>query len=76
MQEWISEKERKPDLIRSWKDREKSFSESDFALVIRLDGKYDIAQYKVSRNGEFWENRSGPVGNITHWMPLPEPPKE
>ncbi len=72
MQGWISVK---PNLIRSWKDSEKSFSESDYVLCICSGREYDIVQYKVSRNGEFWESRSGYARNVTHWMPLPEPPK-
>jgi hypothetical protein len=75
---WISVKDRLPELRQE-------------VLVIR-DGWYALAcRRKVERkplpppqfnNIEIWEWDYGveetfvPDGSVTHWMPLPEPPKE
>ena len=63
---WISVKKRLP------KDRED-------VLVYRLDESFDIAaRNPLSETCAYW-SCSDEVCNdseITHWMPLPEPPKE
>lgn len=70
MTEWINVKDRLPD------DKEQYLicNESNF-------GKIDIAYYqpigdKFSNYEPFWQARSHRSTGVTHWMPLPEPPKE
>lgn len=63
---WISVKERLPDI-----DAE--------VLIVTGEGLYDVAQY--SGADRFWTLERNPlawvtVADVTHWMPLPEPPKE
>ena len=72
---WIPVTERYPEI-----DRENSCSEY---VVVRLEnGTYCIANYVQDTKGkEFFEcDRLLPCGamygKVTHWMPLPEPPKE
>lgn len=67
--EWISVKDRLPD------DKELYLicTESNF-------GKIDIAYYqsigdKFSNYEPFWQGRSSRSTRVTHWMPLPKPPK-
>ena len=65
VQEWIPVKDRMPE-------------NSGFYLVLHQD-KYDrsasiaIDYYVMCGAGEWWANEF--THNITHWMPLPEPPK-
>ena len=63
---WISVEERLPNI-----DAE--------VLIYADEGLYDVAQYSggerfwtLERNPDCWVTASG----VTHWMPLPEPPKE
>lgn len=67
---WISVKDRLPD------DKELYLicNESNFE-------KINIAYYqpigdKFSNYEPFWQGRSSRSTCVTHWMPLPEPPKE
>lgn len=63
---WISVEERLPDI-----DAE--------VLICTDEGLYDVTQYSggerfwtLERNPDCWVTALG----VTHWMPLPEPPKE
>ena len=63
---WVSVEERLPDI-----DAE--------VLIYTDEGLYDVAQY--SGGERFWTLERNPVcwvtaSGVTHWMPLPEPPKE
>ena len=62
MTDWISVKDRLPD-------------HSGYYLVYALGGQ-DIAEYykSVKPSGGFQNHRL--TYTITHWQPLPEPPKE
>ena len=44
--------------------------------VIVYDGKNVFEAHYTFMNKDFWYTDSlHPLKNITHWMPLPEPPK-
>lgn len=67
--QWISVKDRLPD-------------ESEIILAVNNTLPYDqcIAQYGFFTGGKFYydysiNNEDIEIENITHWMPLPEPPK-
>ena len=63
-QRWISVAERLP--------------EDDFEVLVYTDrygGRHEFAYY-VPRLGAWYQNCALLIPNITHWMPLPEPPKE
>ncbi len=66
---WISVKDRLPEYDRK-------------VLVTDVrDGYISISELKAGGKGlkDYWECEDGmrlPVSEITHWMPLPEPPKE
>lgn len=61
MQKWISVKDRLPDEFKN-------------VIVANKRGKtYDID--KAWWNGYSWDRcGKGPYRNVTHWIPLPEPP--
>ena len=71
MSGWISVKDRLPD-------------NDDFVLVIvsgkagniTLDNAIELAQFSMDEGWilEMWPEWEDP--KVTHWMPLPEPPKE
>lgn len=72
MMEWISVKDRLP-------------RDNTFALVcvsgkpkknISLENAYELAEFDMDEGWilEMWPEWEGP--KVTHWMPLPEPPKE
>lgn len=61
--EWISVNDRLPD--------------DGQEVVTYKNGIYEIQKYEKRRNG--WISRSywfWTMATVTHWMPLPEPPKE
>ena len=63
MSEWISVKDRLPD---------------EFEWVLACDKDRCVGEAMFTRIGERWD---GPYGEyqlhgVTHWMPMPEPPKE
>lgn len=60
-QGWISVKDRMPEYGRY------------LVTVVRDDGA--VAVHTATYNDLSWWMHSN-VGEITHWMPLPEPPKE
>jgi hypothetical protein len=61
MSEWISVKERLPE-------------PTPMVLAMCTDG-YELAYYGCY--GDKWTNTLGTETlNVTHWHPLPEPPKE
>ena len=75
---WISVKDRLPE--KAWEDNQKWFSKVVLAATGRsvLYGSFEVYKY----NGT-WEFGSYDEDfdfdrcvTVTHWMPLPEPPKE
>lgn len=67
---WISVKERLPD--------------KDTKVIIVDNGDVSVVTYGHGRaHDEWWDELNTDMdasptdcGNVTHWMPLPEPPKE
>ena len=60
-QEWISVEERLPEVGE------------DVLLYSKEDDKIDIGHYSIMFRRFFL--RKFEDGNVTHWMPLPKPPK-
>ena len=77
---WISVTERLPETkgITSFDIDGCSYEweRSDFVLGIDVVGEMHVVQYGEDERVKWWEDESGAYRNITHWMPLPEPPKE
>ena len=64
MGEWISVDNRFPD-------------NNAICLVCGKKGGMRVARAYVCKNYTWWTVvGTGKVFNVTHWMPLPEPPKE
>lgn len=70
MPRWISVKERLPD--------------GEVLALNNLQGSYGYQEYLIGYVGEDYQSDSGYLcenddailTNVTHWMPLPKPPKE
>lgn len=58
--QWVSVKDRLPD-------------PNNFVLTIDKLGFFYMD--RVNKNGK-WDEQDGGFNPVTHWMPLPEPPKE
>ena len=68
MSEWISVKDRLPEI--------KKYGTSDIVLAFdKRNGKCFALRYKTS-NETKWFCSGSEVCDITHWMQLPESPKE
>jgi hypothetical protein len=61
VQEWISVKDRLP--------------ENDGYIDVTTDGVVIPAYWHNDRLYAFTANSVATVGCVTHWMPLPQPPK-
>lgn len=62
--EWISVKDRLPDI-------------ADFVLGrVKQKGYNAYFETVMLCRWNFWADHHGDRVNVTHWMPLPEPPKE
>jgi len=67
MSDWISVEDRLPDNSTYIKD-------TDICHVLATDGK-DVTLLLYRHDGG-WKDAAGRgVSNVTHWMPVPEPPK-
>ena len=82
---WI-EQERKALLksVPKWIPVKESLPEGEVIAVNALKGSYGYREYIIGYVDEDYESDSGYscesegeiLVNVTHWMPLPEPPKE
>lgn len=66
--QWISVKDRLPDA-----------DEGDDFLAVSKNGNFVFEAYFVrdcGRGKNLWHDGCGNFYEVTHWMPLPEPPKE
>jgi len=71
--EWISVKERLPELTPIFKDGPRSSG-----LVLVFSGHYVFCgkyEETLTTRKARWESVHGRLMHVTHWMPLPEPPK-
>ena len=74
-QKWISVEEHLPDEINEI-DGGKDGTCSDLVIVfVRDDCGNSFICDDILSNGE-WVNYPAPLFEVTHWMPMPEPPKE
>ena len=80
VQEWIPVTERPPEVASKHKSYRHSYTKSIRVLCacVQKDGK------KMVKEGycEFWDDYPEPIwkipgtiDSVTHWMPLPQPPK-
>lgn len=60
MDKWISIKDRLP-------------MDNNYYLTAHFDSNPSVRTHQFSTTFQMWNSNSG--GPITHWMPLPEPPK-
>ena len=82
MAEWISVKDRMPNTMidkSSWSGWSDEYAPTDDVLCyIGEEGRQTVAWFSYTYNE--WttvdEATVYKYGEITHWMPLPEPPKE
>lgn len=77
--QWISVKDIMPELhhITSYSRYETvEYDISDPVLVATYEGVF-IARYEVDNDtAQYWIDSINEKIMVTHWMPLPEPPKE
>ena len=78
---WIPVTERLPELrIREYEEADgtrKQFWVSDKQLVFSSRGYITTANYETGPKYQGWLiNPCDTIQNITHWMPLPEPPEK
>lgn len=70
---WISVKDRLPELTEQFEDDNMCFYYSEKVLIFHKGGRIDVGY--LCEAG--WANDCfDEIKGITHWMPLPEPPKE
>ena len=74
--EWISVKDRFPEQPPNRVDDQgRSWFTPDIDCIV-YDGKIVFAAHYSFQNKFFWYSDTlHPLKNITHWMPIPEPPK-
>lgn len=76
---WISVKDRMPELaVADGYDNDGTpydFQISKYVLAYE-SGEMSIAMLEDDGKGPFWVTEGGSEIEVTHWMPLPEPPEE
>ena len=78
VQEWISVKDRLPELHEeAIKDEGETirYMVSNPFLAYTDKGVMTVCVYIVQDGREWWNEDSGTEHKVTHWMPLPQPPK-
>ncbi len=61
-------------VAQRWVDVKKQMPKVPIVLVARKDGSVGLDSTYSDGGRDYWYN-SG-IDNVTHWMPLPEPPEE
>ena len=76
VQEWISVEDRLPEQPPNRVDAQgRSWFTQDIDCIV-YDGKIVFAAHYSFQNKFFWYSDTlHPLKNITHWTPLPQPPK-
>ena len=76
VQEWIPVKDRLPEQPTNRVDEQgRSWFTPDIDCIV-YDGENVFAAHYYFQNKCFWYSDTlHPLKNITHWMPLPNPPK-
>lgn len=75
MTEWISVKDRLP-------ENQKGFLMHSVLMAYRVEDDGAFIDYEVAfKYGKFYafcciDGEFGVITNVTHWQPLPEPPKD
>lgn len=78
MSEWIDVNKELPKMTHRWLDRPHGPEYGHSADVLIFNGAIMVGNL-CFENGEVdgWAEAGGSIAkNITHWMPLPDPPKE
>ena len=75
---WISVEERLPELTQQIEDDSFLIDYSEDVLVLRRKTcSCEVCRLVVDLGKTKWEDRMfDEITGVTHWMPLPEPPKE
>lgn len=80
IQRWIAVSEKSPDLhTDDYEEPDGSrmqFEVSDPVWVMTESGSQTKAQYEYGPVFQGWVGEFGETIYVTHWMPLPQPPKE
>ena len=76
MSEWIPVSERLPELKEVFDPEGDDWRESIFVLVCTIDHNICIGQRWKINEQHGWAGLFGECFDVTHWMPLPTPPKE
>ena len=66
--EWISVKDKLPKATTNYKNKL-------YVLLVDAKGRMSVGYRLHYDSGETMFITAKPIGEVTHWMPLPEPPK-
>ena len=78
---WIPVSERLPEIASEHKHGRSKYTKSIRVLCVcvQKEGKTMVKEGYYERWNEYpevWWKIPGTIDSVTHWMPLPEPPKE
>ncbi len=74
---WIPVEERQPELTEQAEGNDFLLYYSKPVLVRRFGRYTEIAAFALEGLAEFWVDETlNKISGVTHWMPLPQPPKE
>lgn len=62
--------------IPRWIPVTERLPEDDATVLTYKNGIVEVQKYEKRRNGWICKGWFWSLANVTHWMPLPEPPKE
>lgn len=62
--------------VSRWIPVTERLPEDDATVLTYKNGIVEVQKYEKRRNGWICKGWFWSLSNVTHWMPLPEPPKE
>ena len=62
--------------VSRWIPVTERLPEDDATVLTYKNGIVEVQKYEKRRNGWICKGWFWSLANVTHWMPLPEPPKE
>lgn len=69
---WIPVSERLPE---KWREQDNEYFGDEIEFIVHINGA-QCATFLCFDGEKFYDQTTGEIYSVTHWMPLPNPPEE